>query len=87
MLDAKDHRLIMASLDVESLFTNIPLEETIEFLTNKVFDGKVKVEGLSKTDFRRLLTLSLQKELFSTSMVIIIVRRMVFLWVPRWGLH
>ena len=55
MLDDKDHRLIMASLDVESLFTNIPLDETIDIVSKKVFKNKRKVNGLSKTDFSRLL--------------------------------
>jgi len=64
MLDGKDHRLIMASLDVESLFTNIPLDETIDIVTKKVFDKKLKVNGLSKTDFRRLLTLSTKGTVF-----------------------
>ena len=36
MLDTKDHRLVMASLDVDSLFTNIPLDETIDIVTQKV---------------------------------------------------
>ena len=58
MLDGKNHRLIMASLDVDSLFTNIPLDETIEIVTKKVFAKKNKVNGLSRTDFRRLLALS-----------------------------
>ena len=35
MLDGKDHRLIMASLDVESLFTNIPLDETTNIVNEK----------------------------------------------------
>ena len=48
----------MASLDVDSLFTNIPLDETIEIVTKKVFAKKNKVNGLSRTDFRRLLALS-----------------------------
>ena len=34
----------MGSLDVESQFTNIPLEETIEICTT--------VEGLSKSEFK-----------------------------------
>ena len=64
MLDGKDHRLIMASLDVESLFTNIPLDETIEIVTKKVFARKRKVDGLSRTDFRRLLKLSTKGTVF-----------------------
>ena len=64
MLDGKDHRLIMASLDVESLFTNIPLDETINIVTQKVFGTKLKVNGLSRTDFRRLLSLSTKGTIF-----------------------
>ena len=64
LLDAKDHRLIMASLDVESLFTNIPLEETIDLLTDKVFENKVKVKGISKRDFKRLLEISTKGTVF-----------------------
>ena len=48
MLDSLDHRLIMASLDVESLFTNIPLEETIHIVAEKVYKYKRKVNGISK---------------------------------------
>ena len=43
MLDDKDHRFLMASLDVESLFTNIPLTETIDIVTLKVFGDRDKV--------------------------------------------
>jgi hypothetical protein len=64
MLDGKDHRLIMASLDVESLFTNIPLDETINIVTKKVFEKQNKVNGLSKTDFRRLLVVSTKGTVF-----------------------
>ena len=64
MLDGKNHRLIMASLDVDSLFTNIPLDETIEIVTKKVFAKKNKVNGLSRTDFRRLLALSTKGTVF-----------------------
>ena len=64
MLDGKDHRLIMASLDVESLFTNIPLDETIDIVTKQVFGKKRKVNGLSKTDFRRLLVISTKGTVF-----------------------
>ena len=64
MLDGKDHRLYMASLDVESLFTNIPLDETINIVTQKVFATQSKVNGLSRTDFRRLLTLSTKGTVF-----------------------
>ena len=64
MLDNKDHRLFMASLDVDSLFTNIPLDETIEIVTNKVYNGVESVNGLLKSDFKRLLSLSTQGTVF-----------------------
>ena len=38
----------MESLDIDSLFTNIPLEETIDICTNRLFENTEKVEGLSK---------------------------------------
>ena len=64
ILDGKDHRLVMASLDVESLFTNIPLDETIDIVTEKVFENKVKVNGISKRDFKRLLEISTKGTVF-----------------------
>ena len=54
----------MASLDVESLFTNIPLGETIDILTEKVFGKKYKVNGISKRDFKRLLEMSTKGTVF-----------------------
>ena len=86
MLDGKDHRLIMASLDVESLFTNIPLDETIDIVTKQVFAEKTRVNGLSKTDFRRLLVVSTKGTVFFL-MVGIIDRKMVSQWGLRWDLH
>ena len=48
----------MGSLDVDSLFSNIPLEETIEICTNELFKESETAEGLSKTDFKELLSLA-----------------------------
>ena len=47
----------MGSLDVDSLFINIPLEETVEICTNELFIESVTVEGLSKTEFKDFLSL------------------------------
>ena len=58
MLDDKDHRLVMGSLDVGSLFTIIPLDETIDIVTDKVYEKKRKVSGISKQDFKHLLKMS-----------------------------
>ena len=54
----QQHDLFMNSLDVYSLFTNIPLEETIEICTDELFKESETVEGLSKTKFKELLSLA-----------------------------
>ena len=36
----------MGSLDIDSLFTNIPLEETIQICTNNIFKNSDIVHGL-----------------------------------------
>ena len=54
----QQHDLFMGSLDVNSLFTNIPLEETIEICTNELFKESETVEGFSKTEFKELLSLA-----------------------------
>ena len=48
----------MGSLDVDSLFTNITLEETIDICTNELFKESETIEGLSKTEFKELLSLA-----------------------------
>ena len=48
----------MGSLDVGSLFTNMPLEETIEICINELFKESETVQGLSKTEFKELLSLA-----------------------------
>ena len=45
----------MCSFDIDSLFTNILLEETIEIVIKSVFGRKRKINGLNKSDFRDLL--------------------------------
>ena len=64
MLDGKNHRYFMASLDVDSLFSNIPLEETIDIVTNGVYGRKRKVKGIWKNDFKELLLLSTKGTVF-----------------------
>ena len=54
----QQHDLFMGSLDVDSLFTNIPLEETIEICTTEFFKESETAEGLSKTEFKELLSLA-----------------------------
>ena len=60
----QDSEFLMGSLDVDSLFTNIPLEETIDICTNTLFENTEKVEGLSKIEFREVLSLATKESYF-----------------------
>ena len=53
----------MANLDVDSLFTNIPLNETIDICIELLYKDSDKVDGLSHDDFWELLTVAVT-ELF-----------------------
>ena len=48
----------MTSSDIQSLFTNIPLEETIKICVDKLFENNTKVNNLTKETFRSLLELA-----------------------------
>ena len=52
--------LLMASLDVDSLFTNIPLDETINIIIKKLFSENGTVHNLNKDQFKCLLTQQLK---------------------------
>ena len=54
----------MVSFDVESLFTNIPLDETIEICVKRLYKRKKKVKGLLKRHFKELLTLATKSSVF-----------------------
>ena len=60
----QQHDLFMGSLDEDSLFTNIPLKETIEICTNGFFKESGTVESLSKTEFKELLSLDTKDSYF-----------------------
>ena len=48
----------MTSFDIESLFTNIPLEETINICVDKLFENNTKVNNLTKNIFQSLQELA-----------------------------
>ena len=54
----------MGSLDVDSLFTNIPLEETINICCETLFKETDIYEGYSKSEFKNLLSLASKKSYF-----------------------
>ena len=55
----------MASLDVESLFTNILLEETISVCCDSLFSNNAKVNNINRIDFEKLLRAALQNNFFN----------------------
>ena len=47
-LQSFDLKLVIASFDIESLFTNIPLQETIDLCVENLFQDRTHVHNLSK---------------------------------------
>ena len=59
----------MASFDVESLFTNIPLQETIDLCVDLLFNDKPNINGFTKTDFHELHTITLSESLILSHLI------------------
>ena len=60
----QDSETFTASLDVDSLFTNIPLEENNDICIGTFFGNTKGVEGLSKIKFKELLSLATKESHF-----------------------
>ena len=45
----------MASFDVTSLFTNIPLDETIEIIADRLFSNAIRFHDFTRFEFKQLL--------------------------------
>ena len=60
----QDLTLTMGSLDVDSLFTNIPLDETIDICINQLFENTDIVEGFKKSELKQLLCLATKESYF-----------------------
>ena len=60
----QDHTLVMGSLDVDALFTSIPLDETIKISVEELFKDKNEISKLNKTEFESLLKLATKNALF-----------------------
>ena len=61
----QDPGFFMASLDVESLFANIPLEETFSVCCDSLFSNNAKVNNINRIDFEKLLRAALQNNFFN----------------------
>ena len=56
-----DSKLIMASFYVKSLFTNIPLTETIGLCVENLYRNQTHIDSLSKSSFCRLSEMTMYK--------------------------
>ena len=56
--------LSMGSLGIDSLFTNIPLDETIDIFVNQFLENTDTVEGFTKSEVKQLLSLATKKSYF-----------------------
>ena len=56
--------MVMASFDVESLFTNIPVRETINIAIDSLFKQCVSVKGISRKLFRSMLDIAVTNSFF-----------------------
>ena len=54
----------MASLDITSLFSNIPLHETINISASELFEKKQYVSNLDGASFEKLLRLATKESFF-----------------------
>ena len=50
----------MGNFNIDSLFSNIPLKETINICTNLLYNNEDVIEGINKSDFKNLLSLATQ---------------------------
>ena len=57
----QDAKLFMGSLNVDSLFTSMPLKETINICTNLLYNNVDVIEGTNKSEFENFLSLATQE--------------------------
>ena len=62
-LQSFDSKLVMDSFDIESLFTNIPLQETIDLCVENLFKDRIRADNFPKDPFRELLTSTMSEYL------------------------
>ena len=54
----------MGSFDVDSLFTNIPLEEAINICDNLLYNNEDVIQSINKSEFKNLMSLATQESHF-----------------------
>ena len=65
----KDAALFISSLDVNSLFTNVPLEETIHICIDELFKSNSSIHGLNKNQITEMLSLTTKESIILFDMV------------------
>ena len=60
----QDGGLFMTSLDVESSFTHVPLEKTINICVNELFKSNSSIHGLNRKQITEMLSLTTKESIF-----------------------
>ena len=55
-----DPNIIIASFDIKSLFTNLPLTESIGLCVEDLYGNHTHIDSLSKSSFRKFLEMTMQ---------------------------
>ena len=61
IITQQSSKLFMASLDVDSLFTKVPFDETIEVCINELFKSSETVSGPDKQQVLEMLSLTTKR--------------------------
>ena len=81
-----NHSFYMASFDVSSLFTNVPLDEVIDICTNLMFMDRdtVNYKGckFDRCNFKKLLSFAVKDKIFCL-MGFYMIKLMVLQWAPH----
>ena len=59
-LDVNSDTLTMVSFDIKSLFTNIPLDETIDIIVSKLFNNSTHFQNFTRSEFTQLLSFAVK---------------------------
>ena len=54
----------LVSFDITSLYTNVPKIETIEILTNLIYDNNLNIRGMTRNEFKLMLEYAINNTFF-----------------------
>ncbi|XP_066988217.1 uncharacterized protein [Macrobrachium rosenbergii] len=80
LLQHKSSQGLIASLDVESLFTNVPVEETIDMIIDEVYHGEKTPLDVPENLLRQLLRLCTKETILEHLMGDFISKSTALLW-------